>query len=113
MAYFFLPTDVISKSLPLRMDFRELHKMVALYAKARRPQMTAEAKAWRHEFLSWKSIKHFLEHNLHDQNIRDILRTYVPHDATLKFDGTMGKLLYFNTQLGQKLCEVVFDFFYP
>ena len=75
------------------MDFRELHKMVALYAKARRPQMTAEAKAWRHEFLSWKSIKHFLEHNLHDQNVRDILRTYVPHDATLKFDGTMGKLL--------------------
>ena len=72
------------------MDFRELHKMVALYAKARRPQMTAEAKAWRHEFLSWKSIKHFLEHNLHDQNVRDILRTYVPHDATLKFDGTMG-----------------------
>ena len=39
------------------MDFNELHSMVSLYAKARRPQMTAEAKAWRHEFLSWKSIK--------------------------------------------------------
>ena len=74
------------------MSFSELHSMVALYAKARRPQMTAEAKAWRHEFLSWKSIKHFLEHSLHDQCVRDILRTYVPHDAELKFDGTMGKL---------------------
>ena len=76
------------------MSFSELHNMVALYAKARRPQMTAEAKAWRHEFLSWKSIKHFLEHSLHDQCVRDILRTYVPHDAELKFDGTMGKRFY-------------------
>lgn len=82
---------LISKNLPLRMNFEELHEMVAAYAKARRPQMTAEAKAWRHEFLSWKSFKHFLEHNLHDQCLRDVLRTYVPHDNTeLKFDGSLG-----------------------
>ena len=48
------------------MDFRELHKMVALYAKARWPQTTAKAKAWRHEFLSWKPIKHFEEHSDHE-----------------------------------------------
>lgn len=81
---------LLSKSLPLKMNFQEFHQMVASYAKARRPQMTAEAKAWRHEFLSWKSFKHFLEHNLHDQCVRDILRTYVPHDAELKFDGSLG-----------------------
>lgn len=82
---------LLSKSLPLRMTFGELHTMVAAYAKARRPQMTAEAKAWRHEFLSWKSFKHFLEHNLHDQCLRDVLRTYVPRDdSQLKFDGSLG-----------------------
>ena len=82
--------NVISKSLPLKMDLETVSKMVSNYAKARRPQMAAEAKAWRHEFLSWKSFKHFLEHNLHDQCVRDILRTYVPQNAELKFDGSLG-----------------------
>ena len=84
-------TALIAKSLPLRMSDDELKALVAAFAKARRPQMAAEAKAWRHDFLSWKAFKHFLEHNLHDQCLKDILRTYVPHEGSeVQFGGSLG-----------------------
>ena len=83
-------TELIYKSLPLRLNRDELRNIMAIYAKARRPQLTNEARAWRHDYMTWKSIKHFLEHNLHDQCLKDILRTYVPHDGDSKFDGSLG-----------------------
>ena len=79
-------------SLPMKLSYEELNANVQSYVKARRPQMTSEAKAWRHEFLSWKSFKHFLQHNLHDLCLKFIMRTYVPHnDMEAKFGGTMGE----------------------
>ena len=83
-------TDLVYKSLPLRLQLPELRSLMAAFAKARRPQLTAEARAWRHDYMTWRSIKHFLEHNLHDQNLKDILRTYVPRDGESKFDGSLG-----------------------
>ena len=72
----------------MKLSLEELQSNVQSYVKARRPQMTSEAKAWRHEFLSWKSFKHFLENNLHDLCLKFILRTYVPHDdIEAKFGG--------------------------
>ena len=93
-------TNLISKSLPLRLKFRELQSIMAAYAKARRPQLTAEARAWRNDFMTWKSMKHFLEHTLHDQCLKDILKTYVPHDGDSKFDGSLGLSKAPNTFLG-------------
>lgn len=84
-------TELAFNSLPMKLSYEELQSNVQSYVKARRPQLTSEAKAWRHEFLSWKSFKHFLENNLHDLCLKFILRTYVPHDdIEAKFGGTMG-----------------------
>jgi hypothetical protein len=83
-------TVLMAKCLPLRIKFEEFSTMVAEFSKARRPQMTAEAKPWRHDYLSWKAFKHFLEHNLTDHCLKDLLRTYAPHDTESKFEGSLG-----------------------
>ena len=84
-------TQVIYNSVPMKLNFEDLVGLVQSYVKVRRPQLNSEAKAWRHEFLSWKSFKHFLEHTLHDQCLRYILRTYVPNnDFEAKFGGSLG-----------------------
>ena len=41
-------TNLISKSLPLRLKSRELQSIMAAYSKARRPQLTAEARGKKH-----------------------------------------------------------------
>ena len=102
-------TKLISKSLPLRLKSRELQSIMAVYSKARRPQLTAEARAWRNDFMTWKSMKHFLEHTLHDQCLKDILKTYVPHDGDSKFDGSLGLSKAPNTFLGM---YTIFDKFF-
>ena len=84
-------TQVIYNSVPMKLSYEDLVGLTASYVKVRRPQLNSEAKAWRHEFLSWKSFKHFLEHTLHDQCLRYILRTYVPNnDFEAKFGGSLG-----------------------
>ena len=47
-------TDLVYKSLPLRLQLPELRSLMAAFAKARRPQLTAEARAWRHDYMTWR-----------------------------------------------------------
>ena len=66
-------TDLVFKSLPLRLQLPELRSLMAAFAKARRPQLTAEARAWRHDYMTWRyDFDQFCP--IFDQNLSNLVQ---------------------------------------